>query len=118
MYSTPNDFLRLQRALLAGGSLDGSAVLRKDTVDEMFSNQIGDLVFPAHIPTADPLVASSWNGPSGMKWGYGLLLTTDQEPDFRAPGSGPVCGRCRAMHRSGAKVCVRTRTHVDALLPL
>ncbi|MFI5793448.1 serine hydrolase domain-containing protein [Streptomyces sp. NPDC051677] len=92
LYSTPNDFLRLQRALLAGGSLDGSAVLRKDTVDEMFSNQIGDLVFPAHIPTADPVVASSWNGPSGMKWGYGLLLTTDQEPGFRAPGSGGWAG--------------------------
>ncbi|HZS20830.1 MAG TPA: hypothetical protein VFA63_07570, partial [Pseudonocardiaceae bacterium] len=24
----------------------------------------------------------------GMKWGYGLLLTTEQEPGYRSPGSG------------------------------
>lgn len=92
LYSTPNDFLRLQRAILCGGSLGSSAVLRKDDVDEVFSNQIGDLFFPAYIPTADPMVACTWTGPSGMKWSYGLLLTAEQEPGYRAPGSGGWAG--------------------------
>ncbi|WP_037079500.1 serine hydrolase domain-containing protein [Pseudonocardia spinosispora] len=92
LYSTPNDFLRLQRALLNGGSLDGSAVLRQATVESMFRNQLGTLSFPAHIPTADPVVASTWDGPSGLKWGYGVLLTTEQEPGYRSPGSGSWAG--------------------------
>lgn len=92
LYSTPNDFLQLQRALLGGGALDGSAILRQATVESMFGNQIGTLSFPAHIPTADPTIASTWDGPGGMKWGYGVLLTAEQESGYRSPGSGSWAG--------------------------
>ena len=33
-----------------------------------------------------------WNGPTGQKWGYGLLLTTEQQPGMRAVGSGAWAG--------------------------
>ena len=50
----PSDYITFERALLRGGELDGTRILRQSTVDEAFSNQIGDLDFPADLPTADP----------------------------------------------------------------
>ncbi|WP_448626414.1 serine hydrolase domain-containing protein [Geodermatophilus sp. URMC 64] len=92
LYSTPRDYLRFQRMLLGDGELDGVRILRPETVEAAFTNQIGDLDFPSHIPTADPASTHAWNGPAGMKWGYGLLLTTQQEPGMRAVGSGAWAG--------------------------
>jgi methyl acetate hydrolase len=52
--STPRDYIRFERMLLRGGELDGERILRQETVDAAFSNQIGDLGFPGDIPTAEP----------------------------------------------------------------
>ena len=92
LYSTPRDYLRLQRMLLGNGELDGVRILRPETVDAAFTNQIGELDFPSHIPSGDPAVSHAWNGPTGQKWGYGLLLTTEQQPGMRAVGSGAWAG--------------------------
>ena len=55
LYSTPRDYLKFQRMLLGNGtSPDGVEILAAETVDAAFSNQIGDLDFPAEIPSADP----------------------------------------------------------------
>ncbi len=40
LYSTPRDYIRFERALLRGGELGGARILREDTVDAAFSNQI------------------------------------------------------------------------------
>ena len=56
LYGPPSDYIKFQRALLRGGELDGTRILRQSTVDEAFTNQIGDLDFPAECPTADPVV--------------------------------------------------------------
>src|SRR5581483_11452458 len=40
LYSTPNDYIRFQRALLRDGELDGVRILSPDTVDAAFRNQI------------------------------------------------------------------------------
>jgi CubicO group peptidase (beta-lactamase class C family) len=92
LYSTPRDYLRFQRMLLGNGELDGVRILRPETVDAAFTNQIGELDFPSHIPSGDPAVTHPWNGPTGQKWGYGLLLTTEQQPGMRAVGSGAWAG--------------------------
>jgi methyl acetate hydrolase len=58
LYSTPRDYLKFQRMLLGNGtSPDGVTVLRPDTVQAAFADQIGELEFPADIPTADPASA-------------------------------------------------------------
>jgi methyl acetate hydrolase len=54
LYSTPRDYLRFQRMLLGGGTLTGTTILDRSSVREAFTNQIGDLWFPAQIRTADP----------------------------------------------------------------
>ncbi|MGY1607905.1 MULTISPECIES: serine hydrolase domain-containing protein [unclassified Geodermatophilus] len=92
LYSTPRDYLRFQRMLLGDGELDGVRILRPESVEAAFTNQIGDLEFPSRIASADPSVTHPWNGPAGQKWGYGLLLTTEQQPGMRAVGSGAWAG--------------------------
>ncbi|SFO39049.1 CubicO group peptidase, beta-lactamase class C family [Pseudonocardia ammonioxydans] len=92
LYSTPRDYLRFQRALLGGGELDGERILRPETVEEAFTNQIGALDFPPEIPTADPPITSEFNAGPGWKWGYGLLLNTADIPGGRRAGSGAWAG--------------------------
>ena len=93
LYSTPRDYLKFQRALLGGGtSPDGVKILEPATVDAAFNNQIGELDFPAEIPTADPTASNTVAVGPGYKWGHGLLLNTQDIPACRHAGSGAWYG--------------------------
>jgi CubicO group peptidase (beta-lactamase class C family) len=92
LYSTPRDYLRFQRMLLNGGTLDGVQILERATVDEAFTNQIGELDFPPAIPTGDPASSADFNAGPGYKFGLGLLLNTDDVPGARKAGSGAWAG--------------------------
>jgi CubicO group peptidase (beta-lactamase class C family) len=93
LYSTPRDYLVFQRMLLGRGTApDGTTVLAPDTVDAMFSNQIGALDFPAEIGTAAPHAACGLTVGPGYKWGHGLLINTEDEPGRRRAGSGAWMG--------------------------
>jgi len=92
LYSTPRDYLRFQQALLHDGTLGGATILRKATVDAAFRNQIGDLDFPASMPTADPTSSCDFNAGPGFKWGYGLLLNQEDVPGGRRAWSGAWAG--------------------------
>jgi methyl acetate hydrolase len=92
LYSTPRDYIRFERALLRGGELDGERILQQETVDAAFTNQIGDLDFPADIPTADPPITDALRVGPGWKWGYGLALNTEDVPGRRRAGTGSWAG--------------------------
>jgi methyl acetate hydrolase len=92
LYSTPRDFLRFQRMLLGRGELDGTRILAQETVAAAFTNQIGDLEFPAEMPTAHPELSAPLSVGPGWKWGYGLLLNQVDVPGMRAAGSGSWAG--------------------------
>jgi methyl acetate hydrolase len=93
LYSTPRDYLKLQRTLLGNGtSPDGVQILEPATVEAAFSNQIGELDFPAEIPTAAPTVSHTFAVGPGFKWGYGLLLNSHDVPGCRRAGSGAWAG--------------------------
>jgi CubicO group peptidase (beta-lactamase class C family) len=93
LHSTPRDYLKFQRALLGDGtSPDGVRILEKATVDAAFTNQIGDLDFPAAIATADPASSMDFSAGRGYKWGYGLLLNTEDVPGARRAWSGAWAG--------------------------
>jgi methyl acetate hydrolase len=94
LYSTPRDFLRLQRMLIGGGEFDGIRILSRDSVAAAFTNQIGDLEFPAEMPTAHPELSAPLNMGPGLKWGYGLLLNPVAMPGMRAAWSGSWAGLC------------------------
>ena len=94
LYSTPQDYIKFQQALLNNGELDGVRILRSETVDAAFTNQIGDLSFPEAIPTADPTATYEFDAGPGYKWGYGLLLNENDIPGMRRAYSGAWAGLC------------------------
>jgi CubicO group peptidase (beta-lactamase class C family) len=75
-----------------GTSRDGAKILDKETVDAAFTNQIGDLDFPAYIPSGDPASTHPLKLGPGYKWGYGLLLNTEDIPGMRRAWSGAWAG--------------------------
>jgi methyl acetate hydrolase len=97
LYGPPSDYIKFQRALLRGGELDGTRILQQATVDEAFRNQIGDLDFPADLPTADPASSCVFQAGPGYKWGYGLLLNTADIPGMRRAWSGAWAGLCNTQ---------------------
>jgi methyl acetate hydrolase len=92
LHSTPRDYLKFQRALLRDGELDGVRILDAATVDAAFTNQIGELDFPPVIPTADPSSSADFEVGPGWKFGYGLILNTEDVPGRRRAGSGAWAG--------------------------
>ena len=85
--STANDYARFIRMLLNGGELEGTRVLKAETVTLMAQNNIGAVSVPA-LKTALPRSADfSFIADGRDKWGLGFLITTDQVPGKRSPGS-------------------------------
>ena len=88
LYSTGPDYLKFLRMLLRGGELEGKRVLKRETVAEMGTNHIGDLLVGA-LKTAIPSSSNDADFFPGMpkKWGLGYMLTTEAVPGGRSAGS-------------------------------
>jgi CubicO group peptidase (beta-lactamase class C family) len=85
--STAEDYGRFMRMILNGGTLDGVRVLKAETVALMGQNHIGAVSVPA-LKSALPRSADFTFIADGRdKWGYSFLITTDQVPGKRSPGS-------------------------------
>jgi methyl acetate hydrolase len=85
--STADDYGRFLRMLLNGGALDGTRVLKAETVALMGRNHIGAASVPA-LKAALPRSADFTFIDDGKdKWGLGFLITTNQVPGKRSPGS-------------------------------
>ena len=78
--STANDYGRFMRMLLNSGELDGARVLKAETVAMMGQNNIGAVSVPA-LKTALPRSADF------TFIADGFLITTEQVPGKRSPGS-------------------------------
>ena len=85
--STVDDYGRFVRMLLDGGALDGARVLKPETVTLMGKNAIGNVSVPA-LETALPRSEDfTFINDGRDKWGLGFLITVDQVPGKRSPGS-------------------------------
>src|SRR4029078_8202640 len=85
--STADDYGRFVRMLLNGGALDGVRVLKAETVALMGQNHIGAVSVPA-LKSAQPRSADFTFIADGRdKWGLGFLISADQVPGKRSPGS-------------------------------
>ena len=85
--STANDYGRFVRMFLNGGELDGARVLKAETVALMGQNAMGVVSVPAlktHLPRSADF---SFIADGRDKWGLGFLITVDQVPGKRSPGS-------------------------------
>jgi len=87
LYSTAADYSRLLRCMLRGGELDGMQILNSGAVAEISSNQIGE--FEAQMQRS--ALADRSNDFAFMdgsqKFGFGVMLETEQRPGKRSIGS-------------------------------
>jgi methyl acetate hydrolase len=85
--STADDYGRFMRMLLNGGALDGARIAKAETVALMGQNHIGAIGVPA-LKTALPRSRDFTFIADGRdKFGLGFLITADQVPGKRSPGS-------------------------------
>jgi CubicO group peptidase (beta-lactamase class C family) len=92
-FATGPDYLRLMRALLRGGELDGERVLESETVELAFSDQLGGLALPEVMISTMPELAN--DVPSlGIAEGFGLgfHLILEDIPGMRRAGTGNWAG--------------------------
>ncbi len=85
--STAEDYGRFMRMWLNGGELDGVRVLNSETVALMGQNHIGALTVPAHKSALPRSADFTFIADGRDKWGLGFLITADQVPGKRSPGS-------------------------------
>jgi len=86
LYSTAGDYLKFARMIMQGGSLDGTRVLKSETVATMARNAIGNLVCEA-MKTAAPHASNDVDFIAGMKWGLSFLINPEPLPTGRSAGS-------------------------------
>ena len=88
LYGTAGDYLKFAQMIMRGGTLDGTPVLRPETVDLMSQNHIGQLEVGV-IKTAIPALSNDVELFPGMskKWGLSFLINTQQAPTGRSAGS-------------------------------
>jgi len=88
IYSTAPDYLTLLQALLNGGSLRGTNILRPETVALMSANQIGNLE-AGILKTTNPALSNDVDFFPGvhLRWGLGHMINVDPVPDGRKAGS-------------------------------
>ena len=77
LLSTASDYMRFERMILNGGTLDGARILSADTVALMTRNQIGEVGVRA-LKTAQPDRSMDFTfiNDGKDKWGLGFLITT------------------------------------------
>ena len=85
--STADDYGRFVRMWLNGGTLDGSRVLKAETVTLMGQNHIGAVSVPALKSALARSADFTFIADGRDKWGLGFLITADQVPGKRSPGS-------------------------------
>jgi methyl acetate hydrolase len=88
IYSTAPDYLALLQALLNGGSLHETSILRPETVALMSANQIGDLE-AGILKTTNSVLSNDVDLFPGvhLRWGLGHMINIDSVPDGRTAGS-------------------------------
>jgi methyl acetate hydrolase len=88
IYSTGPDYMTLIRTLLRGGSLDGTRILRPETVALMGQNQIGKVDVGVLKTTAPALSNDVDLCPGvGLKWGFGHMINMQPIAHGRGAGS-------------------------------
>jgi methyl acetate hydrolase len=87
-YATGPDYMRLMRALLRGGELDGERVLRPETVELAFSDRLDGAVLPDGMHAAIPELSNDVPSlPFTEGWGLGFRLILEDMPGMRRAGT-------------------------------
>ena len=88
LYSTARDYLTFVRMLLHGGSVDGTRVLKPETVALMNQNHTGTIpcgVLKTNMPALSNDVDLFPGAP--LRWGLGYMLNVQAGPNGRSAGT-------------------------------
>jgi methyl acetate hydrolase len=92
-YGTASDYARFMAALLGDGELDGNRILRPETVELAFSDQLDGIALPTMSESAIPELSHDIPSlPFSQGWGLGFHLFTEDLPGLRRAGSGDWAG--------------------------
>src|SRR5581483_10537765 len=88
LYGTAPDYIRFLRALLNGGELDGSRILRRETVKLMGENHIGEHEV-TKLGTAMPPYSNDVDlyPEQSKKWGLSFLINSKRTAEGRSANS-------------------------------
>ena len=88
LYSTATDYITLLQAILRDGALDGTRILRPETVALMSRNQIGDLE-AGILKTTGPARSNDVDFFPGisLKWGLGTMINMQPGANGRSAES-------------------------------
>jgi methyl acetate hydrolase len=88
LYSTASDYLTFTRMLLQGGSLNGTRILKPETVALMNRNQIGEIE-AGRLKTTTPARSTDVDFFPGqsLKWGLAYMINVQQGPNGRSAGT-------------------------------
>lgn len=91
--STVKDYGRVLQMLLNDGSLDGNTLLKSQTVETMFENNIGEIQ-PVALATVMPTMSNTADMSFGESatFGLGLLLHTEGMQGGRSANAGSWAG--------------------------
>jgi methyl acetate hydrolase len=93
VHATAGDYLRLMRALLRDGELDGERILAPETVELAFSDQLDGAPLPAIMRSQMPLLSNDVPAlPQRQAWGLGFHLLLEDIPGMRRAGTGDWAG--------------------------
>jgi CubicO group peptidase (beta-lactamase class C family) len=88
LYGTAGDYLTFTQMIVQGGTLNGTRVLGRETVDLMSQNHIGALEIGPMKTAAPPLSNDVELFPGiSKKWGLSFLINTQPLPTGRSAGS-------------------------------
>lgn len=98
LYSTPEDYLKLMRLFLNEGRGNGHQILKKESVNQMLINNMGELRV-GKLNTAIPFLSRDAEFfPSLPKtWGLGFMVNIDSAPTGRSEGSLSWAGLCNTF---------------------
>ncbi|MBV8990446.1 MAG: beta-lactamase family protein [Solirubrobacterales bacterium] len=92
-YTSGRDYLRLMRALLRGGELDRARVLRSESVERMFRDQLAGAIMPTGWKSPLTTVSNDFHFPPVKhSWGLGIHVVHENIPNSRRAGSGDWAG--------------------------
>ena len=88
LYGTAGDYLAFAQMIMQGGTYKGAQVLRRETVDLMAQNHIGQLEIGKMV-SAMPGLSNDVELFPGMskKWGLSFLINTEKASTGRSAGS-------------------------------
>ena len=89
LFSTASDYIKFLQMFLNDGKWRGTTLLRRNSVQAMTRNQIGDVIVQAQ-QTTNPLRSRSFPVGAGRdKFGFGFQIATSnkENPSLRSPGS-------------------------------